>query len=186
MSCVPWQHYFHLHWCKSMVYCLWKVIFTHLSICQHSSKKWDWFGTRNAHFLKCSIWPVGIPVWKQKGDFFFIIHTFKHTFNTVQNLGRHILKHLHKEQCDESDQKGPGLSGEIDEVHLCTFSLCSKGQQFHWSHKSWSEAFIPYYTDLLREYRKCVRVEPMAAQSYKVNHWLSSIYNCHALLAHLL
>lgn len=92
--------------------------------------------------------------------FLKIIHTFKHTFNIVQKLGRHIIKHLHKEQCDESDQKGPRLSREIDEVHLYTFSLCSKGQQFHWSRKSWSEAFIPYYMDLLHENRKCVRVEP--------------------------
>lgn len=43
---------------------------------------------------------------------------FSHLFSTLQKLDRHILRHLHKKQCDESNQKGPSLSREIEEVHL--------------------------------------------------------------------
>lgn len=49
----------------------------------------------------------------------------KNTRNTEQQFRRRVFKHLHNKQCDEGDQKGPGLGGEIEEVHLCTFSLVS-------------------------------------------------------------
>lgn len=80
-------------------------MFSNLSICQHSAEKRNWFGTRDSHFLKCSIWPVGVPEQnKQKTQleeiFFFITDTGKHINNAIQTPGTHILKHLHKKQCN--------------------------------------------------------------------------------------